>query len=226
MFSFFRKNKTTFELPSYWSNYLEHFENKTTNDQLISETRFIILDVESTGLDPLKDKILSIGAVEVLNNQIYLSHTFELYLEQEEFNPKSAVIHGILKNGNVEKLNEEKAIEKLIDYIKGSIIVGHSIQFDISILNTTIKKYIDAKILNKSIDTIDLYKRLKGADFKSGSSVSLDGLASEFKISKSDRHNAAGDAYITALLFINIIARLKNRGVLSIGDLFKKRRLL
>ena len=55
-------------------------------------------------------------------------------------------IHGIRKNGNMKKEFEQEAIRKVIKYIKNCIIVGHSVVFDIEILNETLKKYVGDKI--------------------------------------------------------------------------------
>ncbi|MCB0746334.1 MAG: 3'-5' exonuclease [Ignavibacteriales bacterium] len=192
----------------------------------ISEAKFVVLDVESNGLDPQKDKILSIGAVTFSDNQIDVSNSFELFLEQSEFSSEAVLIHGILKNGNLEKISEQEAMKKLVRYIDNKIIVGHSITFDIAIINETLKKYVDDKLQNKYLDTVNLYKRLKGGDYKDSNPTSLDILSDEFNIPKSDRHNAAGDAMITAILFLKIVSRLKQRGVNTLEDLFKVKRTL
>ncbi|MCB0750294.1 MAG: 3'-5' exonuclease [Ignavibacteriae bacterium] len=192
----------------------------------ISEAKFVVLDVESNGLDPQKDKILSIGAVTFSDNQIDVSNSFELFLEQSEFSSEAVLIHGILKNGNLEKISEQEAMKKLVRYIDNKIIVGHSITFDIAIINETLKKYVDDKLQNKYLDTVNLYKRLKGGDYKASNPTSLDILSDEFNIPKSDRHNAAGDAMITAILFLKIVSRLKQRGVDTLEDLLKVKRTL
>ncbi|MBK7104791.1 MAG: 3'-5' exonuclease [Ignavibacteriae bacterium] len=225
IFNFF-KNKTSKEYPEFWKNYISLFEEKQKYKIPISQADFVIIDVESTGLDFKKDKILSIGGVKIKNNQIDVSNTFEIYLEQDEFNPDAALVHGILKKSNSEKISEQDGIIKFLKFIKNDIIVGHSIYFDISIINETIKRNGGNKLLNKSIDTINLYKRIKGEDYKIDSSVSLDTLSEEFKITKSDRHNAAGDAIITAILFMKLISKLKKRGVTDLESLLKNKRTL
>ena len=225
MFSLFNKKKNE-NLPDCWLEYLSNFSDKFDYNSLIDETRFIILDTETTGYNSKTDKILSIGAIKIEQNQIDTSNTFEVFLEQSDFNPNVAPIHGIRKNGNIVKETEQNAIRQLVKYIGNDIIVGHSISFDIEIINETLKKYVSDKLKNTTLDTINLYKRLKGADFKIGTSTSLDSLSDEFNITKSDRHNAAGDSLITAILFMKLISRLKKRGVNTIGDLIKTRRVL
>jgi DNA polymerase-3 subunit epsilon len=224
MVAFFQKNKA--ELPQYFNKYLSYFEDINLNKLKIRDASFTVLDVESNGLNPKKDKILSIGAVKIINGQIDISKSFELFIDQKEYNSETAPIHGILKNGTQKKVSELEAIEKLLHYVKADIIIGHSIQFDISIINETIKKYTNSKLLNKSLDTINLYKRFMGGDFKPGKSTSLDTLSEEFNIPKSDRHNAAGDAFITAILFLKLISKLQQRGIENIRDLLKQKKIL
>lgn len=226
MFNPFKKKRNQEDLPDCWKEYLSHFEIKSDLKIPVSEAKFVVLDVESNGLDPKKDKILSIGAVKIINNQIDVSNSFELFLDQSEYNPDAAPIHGILKNGTIEKVSEQDAMRKLVKYIDNHIIIGHSIFFDISIINETLSRYVGEKLQNKSLDTVGLYKRLKGADYKSNSSTSLDILSDEFNIPKSDRHNAAGDALITAILFMKIVSRLKQRGVDTLEDLLRTRKTL
>ncbi len=225
MFNLFKQNSSN-EIPDCWNKYLKIFNEKQNLNIPISDAKFVVLDVESNGLDAKKDKILSIGAVKIINNQIDVSNSFELFIDQSEFNPENVPIHGILKNGNNIKVSEQEALKKLVEYLEDYIIVGHSIVFDISIINQTLKRYNCGKLLNKSLDTINLYQRLKGADYKFGDSTSLDKLSDEFKISQSDRHNAAGDALITGILFLKIVTRLKQRGVNTLNDLLRVKKTL
>jgi DNA polymerase III subunit epsilon len=226
MFKLFKRNKHTEDLPDCWKEYLSHFTEKSDLRIPISEGKFVVLDVEASGLDPKLDKILSIGAVKIVNNQIEINNSFEVYLTQSIFNPDVVPIHGILQNGNIEKVTEQDAMRKLVKYMDNHIIVGHSINFDISIINETLKLYVKDKLLNKSLDTASLYKRWKGGDYKSSDSTSLDVLSDEFNIPKSDRHNAAGDALITAILFMKLVSRLKGRGIETLNELFKSKNYL
>ncbi len=149
-----------------------------------------------------------------------------MFLEQSEFNPEAVPIHGIMKNGNLDKISEQEAMRMLVEYLGINVIVGHNINFDISIINKTLKHHSCDKLLNKSLDTVNLYKRLKGVEFRVESSLSLDLLSDEFNIPKSDRHNAAGDALITAILFMKITSRLKKRDVETLDELLRARRTL
>lgn len=212
MISWF-KNKNH---PQFWKAYQNTFKGNPQNS--IENTRFVVFDTETTGLHTSLAKILSIGAVGISNNKIVISDSFEVYLRQVEFNPDTVEIHGILKEGNLEKLDEAEAIEKFLKFIKNAVLIAHHASFDIGMINTALKRMKLPKLKNKSIDTGVLYKKLKG---KKASHFSLDILCDEFDIPKHDRHTASGDAYITALLFLKIISKLKQERTLHYSDLFK-----
>lgn len=226
IFNIFGKKGDDRNCPEYWTEYLSAFSDNPTKDKLITETQFVALDIESSGLDAKKDKILSIGAVKIKNNQILAENAFEVFVEQSQHNPETVPIHGIRKNGDLNKITEQDAIVKILSFIKNNIIVGHSVSFDIKILNETLKKYSGDNLKNQTVDTVNLYKRYKGADLKEGESLSLDSLSDDFNISKSDRHSAAGDALITAILFLKLTSRLNKRGINTVKELLREKRTL
>ena len=226
MIKYFRKKLYDDYSPEYWKNYVSQFEKKINLKQQFDNTEFVVLDVESTGLNIKTDKILSIGAVIVCNNEIRLDNVFELFIEQEKFNNEAVPIHGILKKGNNTKVGEENAMSNLLSYLGSRIIVGHKIEFDLAIINETLKRYIpEGKLLNKTLDTMQLYMRVKGAELKYKTNISLDDLSVEFNIPQSDRHNAAGDAYITSIIFLKFLSSLKKRGINTLSNLLKRKRL-
>lgn len=212
MFHWFTKNKH----PEFWKNYLKKF--KTKQPKTISTTRFVVFDTETTGLNTTTDCILSIGAVSIINNEIHISDTFENYLIQEKFTAETVEIHGLLKEGMLTKCSEEEAIEKFINYLGNSVLVAHHAAFDIEMINKALKRMNLPKLKNKSIDTGILYKKLQG---KKDNHFNLDVLCKEFNIPMHDRHTASGDAYITALLFLKIISKLKKERTVHYSDLFR-----
>ncbi|PKP11149.1 MAG: 3'-5' exonuclease [Bacteroidetes bacterium HGW-Bacteroidetes-3] len=202
--------------PIFWNNYSKKFKQKQPKS--IEDTRFVVFDTETTGLDLVNDRILSIGAIGIFNNVIDVADSFEIYLKQNEFKAETVEIHGILKEGKLTKLRESEAMENFIDFIGNSVLVAHHTAFDIEMINTALKRLELPKLKNKMIDTGILYKKLEG---KKDAHFNLDVLCKEFNIPKHDRHTAAGDAFITALLFLKIISKLKQERKLHYSDLFR-----
>jgi DNA polymerase-3 subunit epsilon len=126
-------------------------------------------------------------------------------LDQNVFKTESVPIHGILKEGKEEKQTERDAVSQFLDYIKDAILVGHHVRFDIKMINTALQRMGLGKLKNRSMDTDLMYQKFKG--LQAEQRVSLDELCRVFKVPKSDRHTAVGDAFITALVFL----RLKNK---------------
>ena len=208
----FKKKK----YPVFWNDYLRKF--KTPQPKTVENTRFVVFDTETTGFDTLKHRILSIGAVSIFNKIINVSDSIEVYLKQEKFKAETVEIHGILKEGNLLKINENEAIEQFINYLGNAVLVAHHAAFDIEMINNALKRLNLPKLKNKCIDTGILYKKLEG---KKESHFSLDVLCAEFNIPKHDRHTASGDAFITALLFLKIISKLKKERTVYYSDLFR-----
>ena len=145
------------DYPKYWKTYSNHFKTKKSND--LDLTRFIIFDTETTGLNPSSDRILSIGAISIIGNKIDIADSFELYLKQDTFNADTVEIHGILKEGNIAKIEEEQAIIQFLDYIKDAVLVAHHAAFDIAMVNESLVRLGLPRLKNKSLDTGILFKK-------------------------------------------------------------------
>lgn len=188
------------EYPSFWKDYLAHFDTKS------STKRYVVFDCETTGFDTNEDRILSISAIVVKNNKIIITDFFELFITQDVFKAKTVPIHGILKNGIEEKVTEKEALLIFLDFIKDATLVGHNIAFDIEIINQGLYRLNAGKLKNQYMDTDIMYQKLKY--FPEEQHTSLDELCEVFKIRKTARHTASGDAYITALLFLKLKRKL------------------
>jgi DNA polymerase-3 subunit epsilon len=188
--------------PKFWETYLTYFDE----NQSIKK-RFVVFDCETTGLDYRTDRILSIGAVAIENNQIIVSDFMEVFLLQDVFNAESVPIHGILKEGKEEKIVEAEAIIRFLEFIKDATLVGHHVDFDIEMINQDLARLEVGKLKNQAMDTDVMYQKLKYLPQEQHSS--LDELCDIYKIRKSDRHTASGDAFITALLFLKLKKKLE-----------------
>lgn len=209
--------------PIFWEDYLLNFQNQINKETLLTELDFIVFDTETTGFDIQKDKILSIGAVTISKGEIQIAQSFECYVEQDFSDNPSIAIHGIMPHNNYSKIKEEEAIQQFLNYIKGKILIGHHVGFDIAMMNQAISKILPDKLKNYAFDTAMLYHRLKyplQQSFSPSEDYTLDALSGQFNITASDRHTAAGDAFITAILFLKLLDRLQKQGVTTLKKLF------
>ncbi|TRX22152.1 3'-5' exonuclease [Flavobacterium franklandianum] len=189
----------------------------------IDSTRFVVLDTETTGFDYENDRILCIGAIVLQNYRIPIQESLEVYIQQEHYNKATAQIHGILRESVLNRPNELEGLQQFIDFLGDSIIVAHHTFFDISMINKALERNGLPKLKNKTLDTANLYKKtlLYSPLLVRKESYTLDELADKFDISKKDRHTAMGDAYITAIAFLKILNKLKEKKGFSLQQLFK-----
>ncbi len=212
MFSFFNKKKhqSKQDLPDFWNDYAALFSQV---EQLNEQSSFVVLDTETTGFDYQTDRMLCIGALRLENSKIHINNSFEVFIHQSHYNAESAAIHGILKNEPLVKISEIEALKAFLAYVGNSVIVAHHTGFDITMIDKALERHGLPKLKNKSLDTVVLYKKslLRSPLIERKEHYSLDELADKFNISKKDRHTALGDAYITALLFLKILKKIKEK---------------
>ena len=189
----------------------------------IDSTRFVVLDTETTGFDYVNDRILCIGAVVLQNYRIPIQKSIELYIQQEHYDQSTAQIHGILRAFVLDRPDELEAMKQFVDFLGDSIIVAHHTLFDVTMINKALERNGLPKLKNKTLDTGVLYKKtlLHSPLLERKDNYSLDDLADKFDISKKDRHTAMGDAYITAIAFLKILNKLKDKKGFSLRQLLK-----
>ncbi len=218
--SWFKRNKEG-SYPSYWLDYLNLFKEKAPRS--IAETSFVVFDTETTGFDNELDRIISIGAVIVKQNQIAISDTFEIYVDQTRFNSETVEIHGILNHERLETVTEIAAIEQFLKFVGDSVLVAHHANFDITMINLALQRNGLAHLKNKVLDTVNLYRatRIKSNLIDQHKNYSLDEVAENYGIDVSDRHTAAGDALITAIIFLKTMSLLQKKKDLNLKELLK-----
>jgi DNA polymerase-3 subunit epsilon len=188
-------------LPQFWKNYLSLFDGDN-ND---SQRRYVIFDMETTGLDPKEDIVLSIGAIGVTGNAIEIGDFFEIFIQQENSNTESTSSDGP-KIEIIEKVVEAEAMIQFLNFAKDAVLVGHNVNLDIEMINQALKRLDLGRIKNPIMDTNALYLRWK--DLGDDTQTTLDELSTALKIKKSDRHTASGNAYVTALAFLKLKTKL------------------
>ena len=107
------------------------------------ENEYVSLDCETTGLNPNKDEILSIGAVIVKGNKILMRDTFNIFVKPSSKIAEASIkIHQIRPIDLVNAVDSKVAITQLLDFIGSRTIIGYYIKFDMTIISKYTKKYI------------------------------------------------------------------------------------
>ena len=118
----------------FLDNYRARFERSWKDETPIGQVRFVVLDCETTGLNPRTDRIITIGAVAVRNGEIVLGDSFESLLKVTE-NTSAVTVHGITRDESLKGIEESEALEGFLDYLQDGVIVGHHIGHDIASLD-------------------------------------------------------------------------------------------
>lgn len=204
-----------------WQQYLDHFKAQPPPSAVIEQINFLVLDLETTGLNSRKDHMLSLGAVQVRNFEIRVDQRMEYFVRQSDYTPNQSIgIHGILPGQSASGIGEAELMKELLGFMQADVIVGHHIGFDVAVLNQAIKRSYGKTLKNRVIDTVDLIKKWDRLSLgPAHRDLSLDAVCQRWKIPLHERHTAAGDTLLTAILFLKLLGDLQRKGVRTLGAL-------
>jgi DNA polymerase-3 subunit epsilon len=173
----------------------------------------IILDTETTGLDPADGhRIVEIGCVELCNH-IPTGRTLQLYLNPERDVPaEAAAVHGLTSAFLKDKPVFAQVYTQFIEFIADSRIVAHNAEFDMKFINAELKSVGEPAIAwSRVTDTAGLARK----KFP-GSPVNLDALCRRFNISIENRalHGALLDSQLLAEVYLELMGG-RQRGFLD-----------
>jgi DNA polymerase-3 subunit epsilon len=193
-------------------------------DTPIEDVRFVVLDSETTGLDPRKDRIVTIGAIAVVNYEILIEDSFEALLKVE-YNSSAVTVHGVTREESRIGLDEPAALDQFVKYLGDGVIVGHHISHDVDTFNAGYERHFGFRMENASLDTMALTLHLERDGAFAGrdpiQEFSLDSLCALFNITPHDRHTAPGDAFMTALVFQRLLRLAAKHGRTTLSRLLE-----
>ncbi len=165
--------------------------------------REIILDTETTGLDPLNgDRIVEIGGLEVVN-MIPTGRVFHHYFNPERSVPIEAQrVHGLTDEFLAEKPLFSSVVDDFLTFIEDSPLVIHNAPFDMGFVNAELTRLgFKALPASRAVDTLVLARQLFP-----GAPNSLDALCKRYGISNAARtfHGALLDAHLLAEVYLEL----------------------
>lgn len=156
----------------------------------------IVLDVETTGLDYTKEKIIEFAAVKLVDGEI--TDKFETLINPKQHIRKSSIaIHGITEDMVADSPTEDKIMPKIFKFIGKHPIVAHNAIFDWSFLNESSKRLYGKSIDNARIDSQFLFKEV----YPDLDSHGLENLMLKFNVEFDTRHRAMADTIGLALAY-------------------------
>lgn len=187
-----------------------------------AQSRYVVVDVETTGLSMEKDKLISIGAVAVNHGLIDFNDAFEVVLRQDiASTTENILIHGIGGSAQREGVEPVEALISFLRYIGKAPLIAYHARFDQSMIEKAMLDFLGLKLGQEWVDLAwvipDVVRELE----LEMEEESLDGWLKLFDIENIQRHNAVSDAYATAKLLQVAIARGAQYGLGCPDDLFK-----
>ena len=185
------KNK---KYPEFWKTYLQKHEVKSE--------RFVMLSVQTTGLNPQKDVILTIGAVAVIQNKVVIEDAFEVILLQYIYNHDHGFSNEFIIESKAPKSTEADGMKNLIEYIGNATIIGHRVDFDLEMINKALEKIDCGKLRNEALDLEIMFKKYK--EFSDEKKVSIADIAQALKLPEYDQESTIEEAYTMGLCFLKL----------------------
>ncbi len=166
----------------------------------------VVFDTETTGLNPKKDEILSIGAVKVRGNKILMSEKFELFVKPRfEVNETSIKIHQIRNIDVQNALEPREAIEQFLHFIGARPLVGYYLEFDVAMINKYLKAWLNIYLPNPQIELSGLYHDKKIKRIPDGViDLRFDVMMKELGLPIFGKHDALNDAMMSAMMYVKL----------------------
>ncbi|MBY0530487.1 MAG: CBS domain-containing protein [Xanthobacteraceae bacterium] len=175
----------------------------------------VALDTETTNLDPRVARIVEIGVIRLSSGRLSEDETFRALVDpQVPIPPVATSVHGI----DDAKVRNEPVFAKIwpevSDYIGGSVVIGHSIGYDLAVLASETER---AGISFSRPRTLDV-RLLAQIVEPSLAGYSLDSLAAWLGVKASGRHAALGDALTAARIFVALVPKLREGNIRTLAE--------
>ncbi len=176
--------------------------------------REIVLDTETTGLDPLRgDRLVEIGCVEIFN-RMPTGQSYHVYINPErEMSAEAFAVHGLSTEFLATKPRFTEVVDEFLAFIADAPLVIHNASFDIGFINAELERIKRSPIpKERLVDTLLLARRKHP-----GVSNRLDDLCSRYAIDNSHRtkHGALLDAELLAEVYVDLIGARQSQLILA-----------
>lgn len=176
--------------------------------ETIDKLTYIILDIETTGLEPTVHELTEIGALKVEGGE--LKDIFSSLIKPKyPITPEITRITGIDDEIVKDAPPANQVLEKFISFIEDHILVIHNVDFDFPFIKHHAKKLIQQEINNQTICTVKLSRHL----LPNIANHKLHTVASHFGFEIKNRHRAMGDAELTFQVWTEFLKMLKDKGI-------------
>jgi len=191
--------------------------SESQRDSALLDLDFVVFDTETTGLHPSEgDALVSIAGVRVVNGRLRSGETFaELIHPGRPIPASSTRFHGITDAMVTDCEGAADILPRFREFVGDSVLVAHNAAFDMAFLRRAPRHVgVDFSFDGPVLDTLllSVYLHEHTADH------TLDGLARRFEVEQQGRHQALGDALVTAEVFLHLLEILAARDIRTLGN--------
>ena len=196
------------------TSLLEHpFFLRHRSSENIDNTQYVIVDIETTGLEPEKSRIIEIGALKTDGPKE--TDVYTTLIDPGCDIPENIVaITGITGEMLRGKPDIKKALSGFLDFISGKVLVAHNTEFDIPFIQHHAEKHLKRKMDNKTVCTLKL-SRILLPQLKNHK---LHTVAEHLGVPVHDRHRAMGDVETTFHVWNKLVEMLTKKGIKTIDE--------
>lgn len=184
----------------------------------VAETRCVVVDVETTGLNLMHDRLISIGAVAVVNGKIVLCDSFYVVLQQRSASEKDNILlHGIGTSAQLEGAPPVETLLAFLEYVGKAPLVAFHVTFDETMIKRALRDYLGLTFRHPWLDLAYVMPGLHPPLARKYRA--LDDWIGHFNIRIDARHNALADALATAQLFQVAHAHAAEKNISNFNEL-------
>lgn len=176
----------------------------------LSEIKFVALDLETTGLEPVRDEIVSVGFVELSCQRIDLSTSRHHLLAPTTALPEaSVVVHQITDDHAASGRPLHEVLPEVLGVLSGKVLVAHHAVIERRFLDAACRRCYGCGLMLPAIDTALLFRRWLERHHRSSAAgaLRLPALRARYGLPRYRLHNALSDALAAAELFLAYLAQ-------------------
>ena len=186
----------------------------------LDQNRFVVMDVETTGLSLTRDHLIAIGAVAVKEGRIDLDDSFEVVLQQETSSTKDNIlIHGIGGSAQTGGIDPAEALLQFLEYLGQDPLIAFHVTFDETMTRRAMKKVLGLNFRHTWLDLAYLAPALHPELARKYRA--LDDWVEHFQIRNFARHNALADSLATAQLFLITMETARKKNIENLKGLIE-----
>lgn len=175
---------------------------------------YVVFDLETTGLSPVTDKIIEIGAVKIKNQKVI--DRFSTFVNPQipiPFNIEQ--LTGINDSMVIDADTIETILPEFLQFCEDAVLVAHNAEFDVTFIKEKTKQLLNKKFECTMADTVALSRAL----LPNLGKFTLDNVAKTLSVSLKNHHRAVDDAECCADIFLALITKLEARGISNLDEI-------